>query len=126
MDLAEAHVLGVKHLLDGGKSQIFNLSNGSGFSVKEVIEMAKTVTGCTIPVIEKQRRPGDPPVLVGSSEKAWRMLGWRSKHPELTDIITDAWNWHQKRHRSFPSSQSLSIRTDQSEVPQSVSRAINL
>ena len=97
-DLARAHVLGMQHLLEGGDSQIFNLSNGNGFSVREVIETVKTVTGCPIPVVEKERRPGDPPVLVGSGEKALQVLGWQPQHPELVDIISHAWNWHRKRY----------------------------
>lgn len=97
-DLAQAHMLGVRYLLDGGESQIFNLSNGNGFSVREVIETTKTVTGRPIAVTEKARRPGDPPVLVGSSEKAWQVLGWRPQYPELADIIRHAWCWHQNRH----------------------------
>jgi UDP-glucose 4-epimerase len=97
-DLATAHVLGLNYLLQGGDSQAFNLGNGSGFSVKEVIEMAKTVTGREIKVVECDRRPGDPPALVGSSDKAKEILGWQSQYADLKQIITHAWNWHQKRH----------------------------
>lgn len=97
-DLATAHVLGLNYLLQGGDSQAFNLGNGSGFSVKEVIEMAKTVSGREIKVVECDRRPGDPPALVGSSDKAKEILGWQSQYADLKQIITHAWNWHQKRH----------------------------
>jgi UDP-glucose 4-epimerase len=97
-DLATAHVLGLDYLLNGGDSQAFNLGNGSGFSVKEVIEMAKTVSGREIKVVECDRRPGDPPALVGSSDKAKEILGWQSQYADLKQIITHAWNWHQKRH----------------------------
>jgi UDP-glucose 4-epimerase len=97
-DLAAAHVLGLEYLLNGGDSQALNLGNGNGFSVKQVIEAAKQVTGRDIKVVEHDRRPGDPPSLVGSSEKAKTVLGWQSKHSDLDQIITDAWNWHQRRH----------------------------
>jgi len=97
-DLATAHVLGLEYLLQGNNSDIFNLGNGSGFSVKEVIEAAKEVTGREITVVERDRRPGDPPALVGSGEKARRILGWRSQYADIHQILTHAWSWHQKRH----------------------------
>ena len=97
-DLATAHVLGLNYLLSGGDSQVFNLGNGNGFSVREVIEMAKEVTGRDIKVVECDRRPGDPPALVGSSDKAKDRLGWQSQYADLRQIITHAWNWHQQRH----------------------------
>ncbi|MBD3885167.1 UDP-glucose 4-epimerase GalE [Phormidium tenue FACHB-886] len=97
-DLANAHVLGLQYLLNGGDSDVFNLGNGSGFSVKEVIEAAKQVTGREIKVVECDRRPGDPPALVGSSDKAKQLLGWQSEYADLHEILTHAWNWHQKRH----------------------------
>jgi UDP-glucose 4-epimerase len=98
LDLADAHVLGFKYLLQGGKSETFNLGNGSGFSVKEVIDTAREVTGREIKAVECDRRPGDPPSLVGTSEKARQMLGWSPEHSELREIITHAWRWHQRRH----------------------------
>ena len=98
MDLAQAHILGVQHLLADGQSEAFNLGNGNGFSVRQVIETAKQVTGKPIQVIETERRPGDPPILVGSHEKAKAMLGWRPQFPDLKDILNHAWQWHQKRH----------------------------
>ena len=97
-DLANAHLLGLQYLLEGGENQVFNLGNGNGFSVKEVIEAAKQVTGQEIKVVECDRRPGDPPVLVGSSEKAKQMLGWQSQYADLQQILTHSWDWHQKRH----------------------------
>jgi len=97
-DLANAHVLGVKYLLENGKSDAFNLGNGNGFSVKEVIDAAKQVTGREIKVVECDRRPGDPPALVGSSAKAQKTLGWHSQYADLHSILAHAWNWHQKRH----------------------------
>ncbi len=97
-DLAAAHVLGLEYLLQGGKSDVFNLGNGSGFSVKQVIEAARAVTGREIKVNTCSRRPGDPPVLVGSSDKATRILGWHPQYPELNEIVSHAWKWHQQRH----------------------------
>lgn len=97
-DLASAHVLGLEYLLKGGQTEVFNLGNGNGFSVKEVIETAREVTGREIKAEERDRRPGDPPMLVGSAEKAKAMLGWNPQYPELRDIIAHAWQWHLKRH----------------------------
>lgn len=100
-DLADAHILGLEYLLNGGNSNIFNLGNGSGFSVKEAIDAAREITGKEIKAIECDRRPGDPPMLVGSSEKARKILGWQPQYADIKDIITHAWNWHQKRHGSI-------------------------
>lgn len=97
-DLAEAHVLGLQYLLEHNQSNVFNLGNGNGFSVKEVIETAEKVTGKPIKAIHCDRREGDPPMLVGSAEKARNLLGWHPKYPGLEDIIAHAWKWHQKRH----------------------------
>lgn len=98
-DLAEAHVLGLDYLLKGGDSQQFNLGNGNGFSVREVIDMGRKVTGRSIEAIECDRRPGDPPALVGSAEKARSVLGWNPQYADLEKILTHAWAWHQKRHQ---------------------------
>jgi UDP-glucose 4-epimerase len=97
-DLADAHVLGLEYLLAGGQSEVFNLGNGNGFSVKEVIETAKQITGKEIAVKEGDRRAGDAPILVGSSAKAQKILGWNPQYADLSKIITHAWQWHQKRH----------------------------
>jgi len=97
-DLADAHVLGLQYLLSGGESEVFNLGNGNGFSVREVIETAREVTGLTIPVVETERRAGDAPILVGSSKKVRTSLGWNPQYADLKKIITNAWQWHQKRH----------------------------
>jgi UDP-glucose 4-epimerase len=97
-DLGNAHVLGLEYLLNGGKSEIFNLGNGNGFSVKEVIAMAGEVTGKEIKVKLGDRRLGDPPVLIGSAEKARKFLNWQPKYSDLETIITHAWHWHQFRH----------------------------
>ncbi|EKU99180.1 UDP-galactose 4-epimerase [Leptolyngbya sp. PCC 7375] len=98
MDLAQAHILGLEHLLEGKNSETFNLGNGNGFSVRQVIDTAKQVTGQPINVVESDRRPGDPPILVGSHAKAKAMLGWQPQFAELKDILTHAWQWHLKRH----------------------------
>jgi UDP-glucose 4-epimerase len=98
-DLAQAHVQGLDYLLQGGTTEIFNLGNGNGFSVREVIETAKTVTARPIKAIEVERRPGDPAVLVGSSQKAQSVLGWRPEYADLKVILEHAWRWHQRRHR---------------------------
>ena len=97
-DLADAHVRGVNYLQEGGETVFINLGNGNGFTVKEVIETAREVTGHPIPAMEKDRRPGDPPSLVGSSETANEILGWVPKYPNVREIIAHAWQWHQQRH----------------------------
>ncbi|WP_044290962.1 UDP-glucose 4-epimerase GalE [Rivularia sp. PCC 7116] len=99
-DLADAHVLGLEYLLKGGDSAFFNLGNGNGFSVKEIIEAARNVTGKEIKAVECDRRPGDPPALIGSAEKARKILGWQPQYSSIKDIITHAWEWHKKRHGS--------------------------
>jgi len=95
-DLADAHILALKYLQDGGESDVFNLGNGNGFSVKEVIETARKITGKNIRAVEDERRPGDPPILVGSSDKAKKVLKWKPKYDDLYKIIETAWNWHKK------------------------------
>jgi UDP-glucose 4-epimerase len=98
-DLADAHILGLEYLLKGGDSEVFNLGNGSGFSVREVIAAAEAVTGVSIAVEERDRRPGDPPILIGTSEQARTILGWKPQYTSIKDIVADAWQWHQKRHK---------------------------
>ena len=95
-DLAEAHILALEYLQNGGESDFFNLGNGNGFSVKEVIETAEEITGKNIKAVEAERRAGDPPILVGSSTKAKETLNWNPKYDELSKIIETAWNWHKK------------------------------
>ncbi|QCS50252.1 UDP-glucose 4-epimerase GalE [Picosynechococcus sp. PCC 11901] len=97
-DLADAHVLGLEYLLQGGATDAFNLGNGNGFSVKEVIEAARKITAKEIKAIATDRRPGDPPSLVGSSEKARTVLGWQPQYADLETILQHAWHWHQRRH----------------------------
>ncbi|MEB3289281.1 MAG: UDP-glucose 4-epimerase GalE [Leptolyngbya sp.] len=97
-DLAEAHLLGLQYLLEGGPSAVFNLGNGRGFSVREVIDAAQRITGRPIPVIEAERRAGDASELVGSSQKARDVLGWDPKYGDIDTILAHAWQWHQRRH----------------------------
>ena len=94
-DLAQAHAKALDYLRDGGRSDIFNLGNGVGFTVKEVIETARDVTGHPIPAEVQGRRAGDPAVLVASSDKARSVLGWKPEKADLDTIIGSAWNWHQ-------------------------------
>jgi len=96
-DLADAHVLGLKYLENGGKTDFFNLGNGNGFSVKEVIDTARKVTGREISAQTAPRRPGDPASLIGSSEKIKAALGWQPQFPDLQAIIETAWQWHKTR-----------------------------
>lgn len=96
MDLADAHILALNRLKNGGDNQIFNLGNGEGFSVKEVIEVARKITGHSIPAEVSPRRAGDPAKLVASSEKAIEMLKWTPKYASLEKIIETAWKWHKK------------------------------
>lgn len=102
-DLAQAHILAVEYLINGGESDIFNLGNGVGFSVKEVIETAKKVTGKEIKVVEENRRAGDPAVLIASSEKAKKVLGWNPQYNELSTIIETAWKWHSTHPNGYKS-----------------------
>lgn len=95
-DLAKAHILAVEYLMNGGNSDIFNLGNGIGYSVKEVIETARKVTGHKIPVKIEARRDGDPARLVASGQKAKEILGWEPEIKDLADIVRSAWNWHSK------------------------------
>ena len=100
-DLAQAHVLALKRLREGGASSIYNLGNGKGFSVKEVVELAREVTGVAIKAVVTGRRSGDPAVLVASSDKIIRELGWKPKYNDLKVIISTAWNWHKNHPEGF-------------------------
>jgi UDP-glucose 4-epimerase len=99
-DLADAHLLALEYLRDGGESNVFNLGNGNGFSVREVIAAARELTGCDIPCVESERRPGDPPVLIGSSDKIRKILSWNPVFNELEAIIETAWRWQNKSAES--------------------------
>ena len=94
-DLASAHVLALEMMLNGSPSGFYNLGTGHGHSVLEVIEKALKITGKEIPFIVTNRRPGDPPVLVASNEKAVNELGWKPEYTNIDDIIRTAWNWHK-------------------------------
>jgi len=100
-DLAQAHILGLRQLEQGRRSGIYNLGNGNGVSVREVIELAKRVTGRTIHTAESARRPGDPARLVASSEHIKKELGWVPKYPDLETIIETAWNWHKQHPNGY-------------------------
>ena len=94
-DLASAHLLAL-YALEKSDRLIYNLGNGQGFSVREVIEVARKVTGHAIPVIESPRRAGDPGILIASSEKIRRELGWKPNFSKLEDIVSSAWEWHRR------------------------------
>jgi UDP-glucose 4-epimerase len=100
-DLAQAHILAVEYLLKGNDSNIFNLGNGIGFTVKEVIDTARKVTGETITAVVSERRAGDPAKLIASSDKAKSILGWKPEHADLEEIIADAWKWHKSHPQGF-------------------------
>jgi UDP-glucose 4-epimerase len=92
IDLAQAHILALQALDQG--SRTYNLGNGQGFSVRQVVETAREITGCPIPFVIQDRRPGDPAILIASSEKIRRDLEWQPRYPDLRDIIESAWRWH--------------------------------
>ena len=100
-DLAEAHLLALDHLDNGGGSDAFNLRNGSGFSVNEVIAAARSVTGREINVANAPRRPGDPSKLIANAEKAVRILGWQPKITGIEEIIASAWKWHTEHPEGY-------------------------
>ena len=99
-DLVSAHLLALNALEEGDRL-VYNMGNGSGYSVREVIETAREVTGHPIPAIESPRRPGDPARLVASSQKIRQELGWKPKHPELKDILSSAWEWHESHPKGY-------------------------
>jgi UDP-glucose 4-epimerase len=101
-DLAMAHLL-VMDALKEREALAYNLGNGNGFSVREVIEAARKITGHPIPTVEAPRRPGDPPVLVASSEKIGKELGWKAKYATLESIIETAWEWHRAHPNGYGS-----------------------
>jgi UDP-glucose 4-epimerase len=101
-DLVSAHLLALDALGEHDKL-VYNIGNGSGYSVREVIETARTVTGHPIPATESPRRPGDPARLVASSEKIRRELGWAPQYPDLKDILTSAWEWHKTHPKGYES-----------------------
>ncbi len=98
VDLAQAHILA----LQPGKQGFYNLGNGDGYSVRQVIQMCERVSGQKIPAVEKPRRPGDPPKLVASASKAITELGWKPKYPKLEQIVQSAWDWHKRHPQGYP------------------------
>lgn len=100
-DLAQAHILAVEYLMNGNDSNVFNLGNGVGFSVKEVIEVARKVTGHAIPAVISERRAGDPARLIASSDKAREVLDWQPAHADLEEIIASAWKWHSTHPKGY-------------------------
>jgi UDP-glucose 4-epimerase len=99
-DLADAHILCLQRLLDGGPSGAYNLGTGHGYSVREVVDAAERVIGRDVPRVESPRRPGDPPELVASAEKIRDELGWLPEHSSIEDILATAWNWQKKLRAS--------------------------
>lgn len=95
-DLASAHLYALNYLLEFGRSNVFNLGSGTGFSVSEILECSNVVTGTKVPFKICARRAGDPPSLIASSQKAQDILGWKVKYTELSKIIETAWNWHKR------------------------------
>lgn len=96
LDIASAHILGLKHLLSGGNNEVFNIGTGLGNSVKEVIKSVEKISGKSVPHKISPRREGDSPKLVASSEKLQTQLGWKPRYPKLDDIVSHAWDWHSK------------------------------
>ncbi len=95
-DLADAHLAALEYLIDGGESVSLNLGTGVGYSVREVVGAAEKVCGRPIPVQEKPRRVGDPPVLVAAATRVGEVLGWRPSHSDLDQIVETAWRWHNR------------------------------
>jgi len=100
-DLGDAHILAAQRLMDGGSSAVYNLGCEKGYSVKEIVEVARKVTGHPIPVREAGRRPGDPERLVASSEKIKSELGWKPRFDDPEKIVATAWNWHRNHPGGF-------------------------
>jgi UDP-glucose 4-epimerase len=98
-DLAQAHILAMRAIDE--KSRVYNLGIGQGFSVKQVIDAARKITGHAIPTKMGARRPGDPAVLIAGSEKIRRELDWKPRFTNLDDIVQSAWNWHQKHPQGY-------------------------
>jgi UDP-glucose 4-epimerase len=98
VDLAQAHILAMQP----GKQGFYNLGNGEGYSVRDVLRMCEKVSGTKIPAVEKPRRPGDPPRLVASAERAFNELGWQPKYPKLEQIVSTAWEWHKAHPNGYP------------------------
>lgn len=102
-DLSAAHLLALQALAEGASSDVFNLGNGQGFSVRQVLNVAEKVVGRPIPTRLAERRPGDPATLVASAQKAQRILGWLPQHTDIQEIVASAWSWHRKRPEGYGS-----------------------
>lgn len=100
-DLIDAHILALKYLDNGGKSDIFNLGSSQGFSVKEIVDTSREITNFNIKAAISPRRLGDPPTLIASSEKAKKVLGWSPKKTSINEIIKDAWKWHKSHPNGY-------------------------
>ncbi|MBU3804645.1 MAG: UDP-glucose 4-epimerase GalE [Candidatus Cellulosilyticum pullistercoris] len=100
-DLVNAHILALQYLMNGGESNIFNLGSNTGYSVLEMIEAARAVTGHPIPMEIGERRAGDPALLIASSEKAKKVLGWTPQYTDIKYIIASAWKWHQSHPNGY-------------------------
>jgi UDP-glucose 4-epimerase len=100
LDLASAHLLALQ-ALENRDQLIYNLGNGQGFSVRQVLEVARKVTGHAIPAMDSPRRPGDPPVLVASAQKIQQELKWQPKYPSLDSIVSSAWEWRRKHPNGY-------------------------
>ncbi|RYL94338.1 UDP-glucose 4-epimerase GalE [Sporolactobacillus sp. THM7-4] len=100
-DLISAHLLALDYLKKGGQSDVFNLGSNEGFSVKEIIEAARKVTGKAIPAVVAPRRAGDPSTLIASSDKAKAVLGWNPEHTTIPEILKDAWQWHSTHPKGY-------------------------
>lgn len=102
-DLAQAHLLALDALRDGCATAAYNLGNGNGYSVREVVRVAERVTGRSVNAVDADRRPGDPAVLVASSAKIVSELGWKPNYPDLETIVQTAWNWHSAHPKGYGS-----------------------
>lgn len=100
-DLAKAHVLALQYLMQGGASRVYNLGSENGFSVRQIIDSAKKVTGVDFTVVEEERRAGDPAVLIASSAKIRQELGWVPEHSSVQEVISTAWQWHQQHPHGY-------------------------
>lgn len=97
-DLASAHAMALEYLLNTDKSDVFNLGNDRGYSVKETIKIGEQITKRPIEIRAAPRREGDPPILISSSDKIKKILGWKLQYTDLASIIESAWNWYRKDH----------------------------
>ena len=109
-DIAIAHVLGLSHLLSNGGRYIFNLGSGKGYSVQEIIDLTEEVTGFKVPRVYSDRREGDPPILVASSDLAKRVLSWSPKYSDIKSIVLHAWNWYNKLNSLNPQALSRTVK----------------